>query len=183
MNLLPQEEKENLKKGLKLRSLILISFIIAAFFLIGLVMLLPPYFLATGNLSKVSSENSLSGDESATSTKQFFDLPSEIDSKLKLLQSVNDGMPVMDSIFSIIKYLPTGVKLNSISFTKDQIYKDKTGIVILISGMASDRDSLVKFSTLLKESNLFSGIDVPVSSLTKDKNLPFSMNVFIENNK
>jgi hypothetical protein len=183
MNLLPPKEKENLKKGLKLRSLILISFIMAAFFLIGLIMLLPPYFLTLGNLSKVSSENNVSGEENATSTKQLLNLPVEINSKLKLLQSVSSEMSVMGSVSSVIKYLPMGVKLNSISFRKDQVYKEKTGVIILISGVAIDRDSLVNFSTLLKESNLFSAVDVPVSSLTKESNLPFSMNIFIEDKK
>jgi hypothetical protein len=183
MNLLPTKEKEDLKKGLKLRSLILISFTMTVFFFIGLVVLVPPYFLTLGNIYKISLENSLSEEENGDSSNQFLNLPEEIDSKLKLLQSGNSNVSVMNSFSNIIKYLPAGVKLNSLSFTKDQVYKEKTGVVILISGTAIDRDSLVKFSTLLKESNLFSSVNVPVSSLTKDRNLPFSMNIFIENNK
>lgn len=183
MNLLPNKEKEDLKKGLKLRSLILTSFLLAASFLIGFVMLLPSYFLALGNFSKVTPENYLSRAKNENSAENILNLPQEIDSKLKFLQLNNDSKSAVDSIFQIIKYLPAGVELDSISFTRNESYKDKKGIVILISGIALDRDALVSFSTLLKESKLFSSVDVPVSNLTREKNLPFSMNIFIENQK
>ena len=73
------------------------------------------------------------------------------------------------------------MRLNSISLSKNQTSKEKGSTTVLISGVASNRDSLVTFSTLLKESKLFADVLVPVSSLTKDKNLPFSMNISIEN--
>jgi hypothetical protein len=182
MNLLPNTEKEALKKGLKLRSFILASFIITAVFVSGLVMLLPSYFLALGNLYKDTTDYS-SGMESSTSTKQFLDLPKEIDSKLKLLQFSNNSVSVTDSISKIIDHLPANIKLNSISFVRDQTYKEKIGVIILTSGIAAERDSLVSYVNLLKESNFFSAVDMPVSSLTKNKNLPFSMSIFIENKK
>jgi len=180
MNLLPNTEKEALKRGLKLRSLILSSLLLSVSFLIGLIMLFPSYFLTLGNFSKIAPENYLSGVKSDNSTKTVLNLPEEIDSKLKFLQSNNGSVSAADSISKIIKYLPTKVTLNSVSFAKNQNYKEKNGVIILISGMALDRDSLVSFSTLLKESNSFSAVEMPVSSLTKDKNLPFSMNIFIE---
>ncbi len=183
MNLLPTIEKEDLKKGLKLRSLILGSFVISVAFLAGLIMLIPSYFLILGNISNTISENYSSKIKDESESKQILSLPGEINSKLQSLQSVGNDVLVTDSLFKIIKYLPAGVKLNSISFEKDQIYNEKKGASILISGVALDRDSLVEFSTLLKESNLFLSADVPVSNLTKDKNLPFSVNIFIKNNK
>jgi hypothetical protein len=53
MNLLPKTEKEDLKKGLKLRFIIMASFLLFASFLIGLGMFLPAYFLASANLKKI----------------------------------------------------------------------------------------------------------------------------------
>ncbi|MEK7635118.1 MAG: PilN domain-containing protein [Patescibacteria group bacterium] len=183
MNLLPDTEKEGLKKGLKLRSLILGALVISISFLAGLIMLVPSYFLTLANISNTKSENYSSVLKEEVSVKQVVDLPEEINYKMNFLQSYNENVSVADSISQIIKYLPAGVKLNSVSFEKNQVYKEKTGIIILVSGIAFDRDSLVNFSTSLKESKLFSEVNVPVSSLTKGKDLPFSMNIFIENGK
>jgi len=181
MNLLPSTEKDILKKGLRLRALVVASFLVSAFLLIGLVMLLPSYFLASENYSKITLENYLPETEDKSSVDEIVNLPKEINSKLEFLLLSNNNISAFDSISNIIKYLPAKVKLNSISFTKNQNYKGKNGDIILISGTATDRDSLVSFSSLLEESGSFSSVEVPVSSLTRDKNLPFSMNIFIEN--
>jgi len=181
MNLLPQTEKEILKKGLKLRFLILTSFLISASFLLGLVMLLPAYFLTSGNLSRVALENYSSEIKNENSVEATLSLPEEVNSKLKFLQSNNGNASAVDTISQIIKYLPTKVKLDSISFSREQSREGKSGVIILISGIAADRNSLISFSTFLKESNSFSSVEMPVSSLTRDKDLPFSMNIFIEN--
>jgi hypothetical protein len=181
MNLLPGTEKEELKRGLKRRSIIIASLIISVAFILGLIMLLPSYLLTLGNLSKITLKNNSGVASDGTSTEQFLNLPAEVDSKLKFLQSNNNNLSVANSLSQIIKYLPAGTKLDSISFGNNQTYQGKDGTVILISGIAMSRDSLVKFSTSLKESKLFSSVDMPVSSLTKDKDLPFSINIFIEN--
>jgi Tfp pilus assembly protein PilN len=180
MNLLPITEKESLKKGFKLRSVILASLILVCVFVLGIAMLLPSYFLAMGNLSKDSSGYT-SGMENSTSTKELLVLPQEIDMKVKQLQASNSNVFVSDCFAKIIKPLPLGVRLDSISFSRGQSYKEKTGVIVLVSGVATDRDSLVSYVTLLKENSSFSNVDMPVSSLAKNKNLPFSINIFIEN--
>ena len=143
-------------------------------------MLLPSYFLTSQNFSKIAPENYLSAAGDEDSIKEILNLPKEIDTKLKFFQSNINGIPSADFLSKVINFLPEKVALNTISFSRNKSYKSKNGVVILVSGTALDRDSLVSFSTLLKESNLFSAVEVPVSSLTKDKNLPFSMNIFIE---
>jgi hypothetical protein len=181
MNLLPKTEKEALEKGLKTRLAVMIMFLLAASFLIGSIMFLPSYFLASGYFSKAVSENYLLGSKDDDSVKKIINLPTEINSKLNFFQSNIKDVSVADYFSKIVDNLPSGVKLNSMSFSKNQNYKEKNGTVILVSGIAASRDSLVSFSALLEKTNLFSTVDVPVSSLTKDKNLPFSMNIFIEN--
>ena|SRR3989344_8765429 len=180
MNLLPSTEKEILKKGFKLRSIIMALFLLSASFFIGLIVLLPSYFLALGNFSKIAPVNSSLGAKDDDSTQKILNLPGEIDSKLKFLRSNLNNMPAVDSFSKIIGYLPKEITLKSIVFSRSKNYKEKIGTIIYISGTAADRDSLVSFSKLLSESNLFSAVDMPVSNLTKGKNLPFSVNIFIE---
>ncbi|MFH0804311.1 MAG: hypothetical protein V1896_01795 [Candidatus Zambryskibacteria bacterium] len=181
MNLLPKTEKENLKKGLRLRFVIVALLLLSASFLASFIMLLPSYFLAFGYFSAIAPENQFSGSNNEDSIEKILNLPAEINSKLGFFQSNVAEISEADYLSKIVGYLPGGVRLNSVVFSRNQNYKEKNGIVILASGIATNRDSLVSFSTLLKESALFSAVDVPVSSLTKDRNLPFSVNIFIEN--
>jgi hypothetical protein len=183
MNLLPKTEKETLKEGLKSRFIIVASFLVAASFLMGFIMLLPSYFLTLVSSLEGTSGNNYPGAENKDSIEKILNLPEEINSKLKFFQSNINNVSVADSFYKITSHLPGGVTLNSVSFSRNQVYKEKTGTAILISGTAFDRDSLISFSTNLKDSNSFSSVEVPVSSLTRDRNLPFSMNIFIENQK
>jgi len=77
--------------------------------------------------------------------------------------------------------MPEKVIIDSITFSRNEAYKEKNGILVLVSGTSVDRNSLISFSNSLEQSKDFTFVDVPVSSLTKDKNLPFSINIFIEN--
>jgi hypothetical protein len=181
MNLLPNTEKDALRQSLKLRSLVLLLFLMSVSFFLGFIVLVPSYFLALGNYNKISSENYLSTVKDENLVKTILNLPQEIDSKLKVMQSINNNISVADSIFEIIKYLPSKVNIHSISLSKNQSYDGKTGEAIVVSGVASSRESLVLFSNSLKASSLFADVVVPVSSLTKNKDLPFSISIFIKN--
>jgi Tfp pilus assembly protein PilN len=181
MNLLPSTEKEALKKGLKLRFITTASFLSAAFFLAGFIMLLPSYFLILENFSENKQDVSSLKIENGSTIEEVLNLPNEIEFKLKLLQSNIDSASVVDSFSKIIQYLPQKVKINSVSFLRTQDPKGKNSTHILISGVALDRDSLASFSNSLKTSKSFSSVDVPVSSLAKDKNLPFSINISMAN--
>lgn len=178
MNLLPNTEKEELKKGLKRRFAIVALFLVAASFFSGFIMLLPTYFITRNHFSLGVALGASVQVEDEESIKNILKLPGEIDSKLKFFQSNVPNGGAIDYLSKIISFLPEKVKLTSISFSKSQS-KGKSGIIVLVSGVAADRDSLVSFSNLLKGSGKFSLIDVPVSSLTKEKDLPFSMNIFI----
>lgn len=179
MNLLSKTEKDNLKKGLKLRLMVVALFLLSASFLVGTVMLLPAYFLALGNLSGIQLAESSLGVKNENLDEGILNLPGQIDSRLKFFQSNLANLPVVDLFSKIISAAQSGIKLNSISFSRNQTYKEKNGVLILVSGTALTREALVSFSASLKKTEVFSMVDVPVSSLTKDKNLPFSVNIFI----
>lgn len=181
MNLLPETERKNLKKGFKDRSIIIASILAILVFSTSCIMLLPSYFLAAGNYSKIILENNTSGISSEKMTDEILSLPEEIDSKLKFVQLSNTKIVFVDYISEVIKFLPKEIILKSISFSKEKTYESQKGDLIIISGVAANRDSLVDFSNSLKKSKMFSVIEVPISSLTKDKDLPFSMTIFIEN--
>lgn len=179
MNLLPIIEKDNLKKGFNLRFIILLSVLVSVAFVLGIIMLSPAYFLIKGNRVLATSINSVTENQDKEMVKEILELPTEIDVKLKFLQTHIAAKKTTDSFSKVISNLPEKVSLNTISFKRNQGEKEKKGITISIFGIAADRESLVAFDAALKSSGAFSVIDIPVSSLTKDRNLPFSANLFI----
>lgn len=144
-------------------------------------MLLPSFFLIKQHFDLANTASPLSVAETDPLLENILELPGEINTKLTFFQTINGEKGAMNTLASVISSLPDGVKLNSILFSKKQGDKDKKGTAILISGIARNRESLVSFGNILRETNKFSSVEVPVSSLAKEKDLPFSMNIFIEN--
>ncbi len=183
MNLLPATEKDILKKGLKLRSVIVALIMASVFTVIGAAMLLPAYFLTKDQFSVITLQNSLIKEEDEESMRHLLSLPGEIESKLNFFEADFESASALDSFSKIIDYLPDKVKLNAVSFGKSQTSKEAAGPMILVAGISADRNSLVAFSTALQKSGLFSSVAVPVSNLAKDKDLPFTMTLFIKDKK
>jgi len=181
MNLLPITEKEAVKKGLKRRFIIMAALLLAVSFGVGVIMLVPSYFLVMGNISKIEMNNSSIGIENKGEVEEMLNLPIEINSKLKFIQNIGANQSTIEVFSKIIKFVPEKVMIDSITFSRNEAYKEKNGILVLVSGTSADRNSLISFSNSLEQSKDFTFVDVPVSSLTKDKNLPFSINIFIEN--
>lgn len=177
MNLLPKQHKEDLRKGFKLRFLITALFVVSAAFCLGLIMLLPAYFLTPGRFIEMASENFYLDDD-APLASEILVQPERIDAKLKFLQA-HLSQPASTEIFSgIVLALPSGVSLDSIALSRGTGEK---GTIVSVSGNAPSRESLVTFSSALRESGLFAEVDVPVSNLAKDRDLPFSIEMSIAN--
>lgn len=180
MNLLSVNEKNNLQKGLRFRYLVILNILVTASFLLGTAVLIPAYVLIRNDLSFATSNSSvkLVGE---TVVQDLLKVPNEIETKLKLIQSNLAEQRTVRSISLVVDLLPEKVSLESISFSRKNADKYKKGVVLSVFGIASDRESLVLFANALRDSKRFSSVDVPVSSLTKDKNLPFTINLFIAN--
>lgn len=181
MNLLPITEKDLLKKGFKHRLLVVANILFSVAFLLGIVMLLPSFFLIKQHFDLANTVTPLTLAETDPLLHNILELPGEVNTKLAFFQTNTNEKGAMRVLTSIISSLPPGVRLDSILFSRKQSDKDKKGIAILISGSALNRDSLVSFGNILRETKQFSSVEVPVSSLAKEKDLPFSMNIFIEN--
>lgn len=181
INLLPKTEKENLKKGLKLRFWVITLFFITAAFGLGILVLLPSHFLVLSNLAQTELADESVAIKNGGEMEDILNLPEKINLRSAFFQTNNANLSAIDVLVKITEVIPAGIALDSVSFSRNQPYGEKNGILVLVSGIAGSRESLTSFSALLRKTNYFSLVDVPVSSLTKDKNLPFSINIFIEN--
>jgi hypothetical protein len=181
MNLLPKEEKDLIKGTFKSRSIGAALYVVSFVLISGIVMLMPVYFVSTGYMQEDSVRGG-SGSKIIDSgeVEELLKIPEEINAKASFVQSFVSMPSSVETINKIFSFLPEGVFLKSVNFDRNQTFKGKTGTVVLVSGNALTRDSLLKFSNSLKESKEFSQVEIPVSSFAKDKNLSFSITVLIE---
>ncbi len=177
MNLITESQKELLKIGLKRRFYIVALCLMSAMFVSATVMLIPPYVMTMGQAENLLIHNTESADEK--SVKDLLDLPRQIEARLKLYQNNLSQGYTSSYITKTISNMPQGISLESISFSREQLYKEKRGTLLTVAGTASDREALVVFSNKLKDAEIFSLVDVPISNLAKGKDLPFTINLFI----
>lgn len=180
MNLLPKKYKDDLKEGFKQRFFVTSMFTVATSFVVGSIMLLPAYFLIPKNLAEINDGFYLENDDTHLAN-EILKLPAEIDFKVKFLQTSMSGPSITNVLSEIVSNLPQGVVLDSVNFIRQPEPAEGTSSQISISGIAKNRESLVSFSETLNKSVIFSGVELPVSNLARDKDLPFSMQVTIKN--
>lgn len=175
MNILPDINKKDLKRGLRTRFVVVALIILSASFIVGTVLLVPAYVLtrdAMGNQGENFTPEDLNEQE-------ILKLPQEIKTKLWFYQAHVESSSFVETLSKILNYKPAEVSLHAFSYTKG----DTGGTNISMAGIAKSRSSLVTFESALSGSGEFSSVSLPVSSLTKERNLPFSLDIFIEENE
>ncbi len=176
MNLLPETEKKLIKKGLNLRFLIVFSLLIALALLIGIVSLEPAFVLAKAKLMETTLLAKTEDHSRTIETEKILAVPEEIKSKTEIFLKSIPKFRVAEIFYIIAKDLPSGVVVKSVSFAGSQS-AGQNSKEIRVSGVSSSRQSLIAFSDKLRAESLFVGVEVPVSSLAREKNLPFSIKI------
>lgn len=179
MNLLSATEKENIKSVFKSRTIKVAMYAISFVMLSGLVMLLPAYFISTGYMQDKSVEKLSRILIKASEIEELLKLPEEINAKADFVQAHTSKPSAVQIIEKILSFLPEEVYLKSVNFNRNHTFKGKAGTVVLVSGSALTRESLLRFSNALKNSKEFSQVEIPVSSFAKDRNLTFSITLLI----
>jgi len=180
MNLLPDTEKKILRKGLFSRFIIVSTFAVAGAIFVSLVGLIPAYVIARVKLVEVVSKSSIpiKSDE-ASATTSLATLPEEIRSKLQVYQSNVPKYRAADIFYEITKVKLDGVYIKSISLLSNSSSANTKTKNMNISGTAATRKALIDFAEILKKVELVSEVDVPVSSLAREKDLPFVVKITI----
>lgn len=181
MNLLPKKNKEQIKLGLKRRFFVVFLFAISSSFSIGIVTLVPTYVIINTNLKEAESnsfnQNVMVFEENSLNL-EILKVPAEIESKMAVVQYHNQNKTFISYLRSVFEFLPeSNMRINNFSFSRDKSYKENKGNWMMISGFSSNRDSLIKFTNDLRSSGMFSVVEVPVTDLTKETNLNFSINL------
>lgn len=170
--LLPEEHKRKVEKEYFWRRLIVILQALIVVTLIGMAGLFPSYILSNmrqkeiGERLKAMGETVLSEDD-----KEVISWLEEMNLKLKVLSPKLDKEKISPLIENALSAKVGGIRINSLDWTKEN-----SKILLVISGVATDRQALIAFERSL-DSLQIGEVTFPVSNLAKDRNISFIVRV------
>lgn len=169
--LVTEQEKQKIWREYVRRRSVVIIISLISILVIGIIGLLPSYILSsiryseTLELSEIIEGAGVKEEES--SFQAWF---VETNRRLTALSPGSNVDRPSDFIKKVLDQ-----KTNNISILNFSWKKVDGKVTSSISGIASDRQSLVTFRDNLISSGDFSGVDLPVSDLAKDKDIDFQI--------
>ncbi len=174
LNILPTEEKKKILVEYRLRLAIVSFFAIGAIAAASLVLLAPAYILAVTKNNTVEEQLAVLEKKygGAGQEKELSAQIREINNKILLLLSgdATDRLVPSQAVAKILSLKGSSIKI--IAFTYETMANQER---VVLTGTASDRDSLASFVETLKKDPTFTSATMPISSYVKSENIDFSI--------
>lgn len=170
-NMLPQSEKQMIKREYLRRYVAVTLFFMFGLITFASITLVPSYIMSNVKEKILSGQidaakNTLSATEESQATKDIRNITEEI----RVLAPGAMGVNNHDVFLSIVTNKNVGIKITSMA-----LVRGNAETAVTVSGIASDRQTLLSFEKKLNENTLFSNVDLPISNLTKNKDISFTV--------
>lgn len=181
MNLLPPKEKtENQKDYLYRFSVGLVGALLASLLIGGFAMLAPHILIQAKQAELKTDLASLKNAQSASGSDDTYSLLEMANQQVDFL-SLQSGPSLTKAAKEILARRPTGVTIVSLAYRLREDSSERS-VAVSLRGVASRREAIIEFVKNLQAEPTFTGINVPVSSFAKDRDIEFSL-TFIQNEK
>lgn len=170
INLLPQKEQKRLRRVYLARLFTLLFVLASGVIVVGSGLLAPSYFLSKNTVD--SSERYVQALEETVGLKERAGVTEKVSKLAEQVRILNDlnTKPVSPRLLEdILEAKSSNIVITSIAFSGG------AEPAFSLSGVSETRAGLLQFVDALKENSRMSGIDIPVSQLALDENLPFSI--------
>jgi len=173
INLLPLEEKKKVRGEYFARLTITGLFFLLATLAIAMVFLISSYVSLNTEESTARERLEAYASEEAQDAKEFDQVIKDTNKKLEILQGDDRSKRIYDEVFGVIIGSKGAVRITGLTYEKD-----KTDIKrVRLAGISPDRESLLAFTNILEQENLFTNVEVPVSNFVKEHDIEFSMEI------
>lgn len=181
MNILPQFEKDEIKKGYKMRIIIICFWATFTALTLSSIFLLPVYIIVNSKLYETSKKKEVISKATKEQT-EIVDAPKIINKKAILaLQSVN-SISVATRVTKIHDANTQGITINKISYEdKAKTKTEKPNYKVTVYGIAPNRESLVSFEKAIGQIDFVKDTSIPVGDFARFKDLVFTMTINIIN--
>lgn len=169
LNLLPPEEKNSLKAEEFQRWISFYGLSFLGMLFIFIALLMAGWFFILIQLNSISAN--LESSKSSFQTQGLKDQESLINNINSQLTAINEVQKKQISFASVINeiagLIPTGVTLSGLSVNEN--------LQVSLSGFAPQRNQIIRLKESLEKSLYFRNINNPLSNLTKQADIDFSL--------
>lgn len=169
LNLIPQEQKKQLKNE-RLYSVIkeAITLILLFSAVTSIMLLLSRYYLEN-QLASLMEQNAANISTNEANDRRI----NIINSKIKAVEGIQKNFMGSELLLEkVINIVPADIACNSITFFRQQS-------IIEISGNAKNRESLLAFKEALEKADWIKSVDLPINSLINKENNAFNIKIEI----
>lgn len=176
LHLLTEEHRQKVIKEYRKRVLIVFFLGLLLVSAVSAVFILPTFFLSYGRYSDYKQkEKSLGAELAKIESASASEGVKDANLSIEALRMFAEDKAVSVLAEKVIGQRPQGVQLKTMIFTPGE----SNTVVIDIAGRADTRRSLVSFEQQLKANAVFDDVVVPIGSFAKEKNIDFSMKLFV----
>ncbi|HEC30530.1 MAG TPA: hypothetical protein ENI66_00760 [Candidatus Yonathbacteria bacterium] len=177
-NLLPLSEKKKIQREYKLRLSIVVMMLFAGLVAISGVLLAPSFILSSFKYN--SAEKRLVAEKKKISDSSDgvdpIKVAKEVNAQLVVLSKETSGLPLPYSVFTtIIKHKPELLKVDAMFY---DIKKEDGSVVV--GGVSKDRKTLLAFLQALESDEMFTDVELPISSFVKGQDIKFSIKIILK---
>jgi hypothetical protein len=178
INLIPATAKKSLIKEYWMRAATVWLFLWSVAVLLGIFILVPSYVLIHSQVSAYKDSAASASEKIAS----YEALAKELERSGKLAAMMKDtfSKPSTSRYLALFRSLERdGITLSEISIIRG----DKGVEPVALTGIADDRQALAAFRDTMVAQEVISSVDLPLSNLAKDKDIPFDVTVTLDNTK
>ncbi len=156
----------------KSRFAIIYAFMLGVLFIFGSVLTIPTYILLESRLSAAKLEDSVIVKTSSETGAPIDSEITAIKRRISVIEIDSAEVPIGTILERILSKKGNDIRIEGIALRRNS----ERGS-ISITGVAPSRDSLVALSKRLQGEPSFINVDLPVGSLTRSKDVPFTINI------
>lgn len=172
INVLPYENKKELKREYWMRYGTVVLNFILMISLISTLLLFPAYFLSSQKERLVEQKLEAFDRENPTLIKNDINkIVTDINTKLEILSKAEGPWKLSERVINNI----LENRIQGITYSQILYSKKGTESLLEIRGVASSRDTLRNFKTILDNNPNFSRVDLPISNFLEKSNLNFTI--------
>jgi hypothetical protein len=170
--LLAEQQKKHLYHRYRLRLFSFINFFLSALLLIAALLLSPSLYLLKIEKAALKSEKDMYEKSVMTGESKGL-LPRLVDINTMVSLATPAETKLFIALGAVLGRRPAGVAITSMSYTRGEGAPSS----LTLQGVAGSRASLIEFYKLLQKEKQFTSSALPVESLVKETNTPFTINL------
>jgi hypothetical protein len=177
--LLPEEQIKKLKRDYRVRVLIVLMFFIASGIVVGILSLFPSYIVSYNQEKNLL--NKVENIQKTRASDGIDNMISELNKSyysVKALRNDKTKVSFKSNIEEILGLRSKGITITSFEIASSS---EQEGISeMIIQGDSATRETLLSFKKNIESDANISNVVLPISDLTKSKNISFAIKFLIK---